>query len=105
MSKVEFKGFDWTELYEPLTGKPYSKDAAESELAEELRQKLGNTACGWTDEDKTERTRVANLCREFVLACAKFEGYEAPLLRGLAAIEHDVSFLRYMPPLLEYLWT
>jgi hypothetical protein len=107
MSETKFQGFDWTELYEPLLGKEYPDGGMVDEdgYAEEIREKIAAVMWTCNEEQEAELERVAGLCREFVRACAACDGYEAPMLRGLADIEHNEVFLRYVYPLLEYLWT
>ena len=108
MSETQFQGFDWTELYEPLTGKVYPGDVGmtdEKHYADAIREKLNSVVWPSNPEEEVEQARVVSLCRQYVLSCAEYDGYEAPLWRGLAAIKHDESFLQYMYPLLEYIWT
>jgi hypothetical protein len=108
MSETQFQGFDWTELYEPLTGKPYPEGVMgdeEAKFADEIRDVLGRAVFTCNDTQEAEQARIVGICRDFLRAIAAFDGYEKPLVEGLIAVEHNETFLRYMDPLLEYLWT
>jgi hypothetical protein len=105
MSKTQFQGFDWTELCEPLTGRPYEEimeaheDVTDGEaaVADAIRDAMYS-------EDEAERSRVAGLCRAFVSECAKGGHHDAPLWNGLVAIQDDETFLIYASMLLQCIW-
>lgn len=117
---IHFQGFDWTELmqlekiatkwpnrhkitvdketlYDHLNNK---EDALNAMVIKEYLYSL--CAC---EADKRIRHKNANYVRKFLLACSKYDTFERPIYKGLAACQNDETLIRWVCDVLGRLWT
>lgn len=98
-----FRGWDWEELSAWLGVNP---DQDESVLLEQTRIKINKLASNLVlHKISPEEMKLIKGIRTFVSRLAKWENtYNQPLWKGLSAIEDDEAFLRFVDPLLPYMW-
>jgi hypothetical protein len=105
----KWRGRDWTEISEFLGIDINSEDADEVIAAKtrkqlsELRHDAGEACTGGVFSEASKR-KITEI-RRFVEKLIEQEPGDAPLWRGLLAIEDDVLFTEYVDRLLECMWT
>ena len=114
--KVEFDGYDWSELLPVLLGTTYDDECYKTEdgthdnekMLSDLDNYLGGIMCYLSmgkDKKKTVEIPLMHI-RNFVNAVKKCDcSYREKLLQGLCDTEDDFTFVRYTSILLPSLWT
>jgi len=109
--KIEFDGYDWTELVEPLLGDEYAEEEDDEKLLKALRDymsKMLGSIGGWGSIEEEELKQSLQYVRDFVKSIYEHEekhGCAASLIKGLYDIENDEIFIQYTIVLLDCLWT
>jgi len=100
-SKLEFDGWDWTELYEPLVGSPAPEGMSEEDVAQGIRDAINEA---FDCFDIKEDSDVPRIIRAFLSKLASYDQSMQPFVIGLANVEHDWTLLQLTSHYLEYLW-
>lgn len=107
-----FRGYDWTEVARAMGGENTRSEEDDAELIESRIKAAQLDPALWQStkppKQSPQTKETIRLCRRFTKACAidseKYH-YTAPLWHGLAAIEHDSTFLTYFRQLYKGMWT
>ena len=96
--RVKYKGWDFTEIGEPLGIKVPDGMLDDSAYIQEW---LWDN--GWETHFEPKKA-VIKECRKFLKALSKAKNYEQPMWKGILAIKDNFSFMRFFINNLPYMW-
>jgi len=112
---ARFKGWDWIEVIEWFHKSkrfPYRKPEDLKEDDDRYEDLITTHFFGWINsytsylQDEKKTKKIAKICREYTEKLATSDiSYTVPLWKGLAKIENDEVFLRYLAILFQYMWS
>ncbi len=113
MKKIrpKIRGWDWTELASVFGWKAKNDGFMEAhKIRNELRSlgsrcSLVDSSVGLIKLTRAEKAYIKNIRKFVELAAAQSHHTCGPIIKGLAAIKDDGTFLNYVELLLEHLWT